>query len=223
MGDGAEWIWNLVEQLFPGAAQIVDFSHARQHLWELARRPHPSDEVSQKAWIKIQQRRLDKGKIEKLVIALRSIDSFRQSRGGRGRILRKQRGAHALPRVSSPASLCRLECDRGWMQNGDRFPAQAVRHILGGKRRQRHHRPAMLPAQQPLRRLLGGAPPGGLISTSTSHTLARSPATALSLRARHGSEFDSGKNRRVLCHFTSSLYPFPSVHRTSSNRPSACK
>src|SRR5580765_6347392 len=98
-----------------------------------------------------------------------------------------------------------------------------LRHILDGKRRQRHHRPAMLPAQQPLRRLLGGAPPGCLISTSTSQTLARPLATALSLRARHGSEFDSGKNRRVLCHFTSSLYPFPSVHCTSSNRPSACK
>ncbi|MBZ5729312.1 MAG: hypothetical protein LAP87_30595 [Acidobacteriia bacterium] len=31
--------------------------------------------ASQKVWIKIQQRRLDQGKIEKLVVALRSIDS----------------------------------------------------------------------------------------------------------------------------------------------------
>ena len=38
MGDGAEWIWNLAEQHFPGAVQIVDLYHARQHLWELARR-----------------------------------------------------------------------------------------------------------------------------------------------------------------------------------------
>jgi hypothetical protein len=28
MGDGAEWIWNLVEQYFPGAVQIVDLYHA---------------------------------------------------------------------------------------------------------------------------------------------------------------------------------------------------
>jgi hypothetical protein len=75
MGDGAEWIWNLAEQHFPGAVQIVDLYHARQHLWELARRLHPNDEASQKAWIRVQQRRLDKGKIEKLVVALRSIDS----------------------------------------------------------------------------------------------------------------------------------------------------
>ncbi len=76
MGDGAEWIWNLAEQHFPGAVQIVDLYHARQHLWELARRLHPNDEVRQKAWIRIHQRRLlDKGKIEKLVSALRSISS----------------------------------------------------------------------------------------------------------------------------------------------------
>jgi hypothetical protein len=76
MGDGAEWIWNLAEQHFPGAVQIVDLYHARQHLWELARKLHPNDEVNQKAWMKVHQRRLlDKGKIEKLVCALRSIVS----------------------------------------------------------------------------------------------------------------------------------------------------
>ena len=76
MGDGAEWIWNLADQYFPGAVQIVDLYHARQHLWELARRLHPSDEASQKAWMKVHQRRLlDRGKIEKLVVALRSTAS----------------------------------------------------------------------------------------------------------------------------------------------------
>ena len=76
MGDGAEWIWNLAEQHFPGALQIVDLYHARQHLWELARRLHPNDEPKRKAWMKVHQRRLlDKGKIEKLTSALRSIVS----------------------------------------------------------------------------------------------------------------------------------------------------
>ena len=76
MGDGAEWIWNLAEQHFPGAVQIVDLYHARQHLWELARKLYPNDPVGQKAWIKIHQKRLlDKGKIEKLVAAIRSLHS----------------------------------------------------------------------------------------------------------------------------------------------------
>lgn len=76
IGDGAEWIWNLADQHFPGAVQIVDLYHARQHLWELARRLYPNDAVGQKAWMKLHQKRLlDKGKIEKLVAALHSIHS----------------------------------------------------------------------------------------------------------------------------------------------------
>jgi hypothetical protein len=76
IGDGAEWIWNLADIHFPGAVQIVDLYHARQHLWDLARRLHPNDPLPQKAWMKVHQKRLlDKGKIEKLVLALRLIDS----------------------------------------------------------------------------------------------------------------------------------------------------
>jgi hypothetical protein len=76
VGDGAEWIWNLADQHFPGALQIVDLYHARQHLWELARRLHPNQEAAQKAWMKVHQKRwLDKGKIDKLVASLRSINS----------------------------------------------------------------------------------------------------------------------------------------------------
>ena len=75
LGDGAEWIWNLAHQYFPGVIEIVDLYHARQHLWELARKLYPNDEVQQKRWIMVQQNRLDKGKIEKLVLALRSIET----------------------------------------------------------------------------------------------------------------------------------------------------
>jgi hypothetical protein len=74
IGDGAEWIRNLVETHFPGAIQIVDLYHARQHLWEVARTLYANDAVQQKAWMKVHQKRLlDKGKIEKLVTALRSL------------------------------------------------------------------------------------------------------------------------------------------------------
>ena len=76
IGDGAEWIWNLVAEHFPDAIQIVDLYHARQHLWAVARQLYPHEEVKQKAWMRVHQKRLlDKGKIEKLVGVLRSIDT----------------------------------------------------------------------------------------------------------------------------------------------------
>ena len=74
ISDGAEWIRNLAETHFPSATHIVDLYHARQHLWEVARALYPNDAVQQKAWMKAHQKRLlDKGKIEKLVTALRSL------------------------------------------------------------------------------------------------------------------------------------------------------
>jgi len=74
ISDGAEWIRNIVDVHFPGAIHIVDLYHARQHLWEVVRLLHPNDPGSQKAWMKVHQKRLlDKGKIEKLVAALRAL------------------------------------------------------------------------------------------------------------------------------------------------------
>ncbi len=65
MGDGAEWIWNLAALHFPGAILIVDLYHARQHLWEVARRLYPDDEGKRKGWMKLHQKRLlDQGKIK---------------------------------------------------------------------------------------------------------------------------------------------------------------
>ena len=75
MGDGAEWIWNIADEHFPGAIQIVDLFHARQHLWDLARRLYPSQEAEQRRWLMVHQDLLDQGKIENLVTALRSLDT----------------------------------------------------------------------------------------------------------------------------------------------------
>jgi hypothetical protein len=76
IGDGAEWIWNIAKDHFPGAIQIVDMFHARQHLWELARLLHPSDTKRRNAWIGLHQKRwLDKGQIAKLVASLRTIQT----------------------------------------------------------------------------------------------------------------------------------------------------
>ena len=73
LGDGAEWIWNIAEQHFPSAIQIVDLYHARQHLWTIARALYPLDPVAQKRWILRHQPTLDGGKIEQLTGYLQSL------------------------------------------------------------------------------------------------------------------------------------------------------
>ena len=75
MGDGSEWIWNIAKLHFPGAIQIVDLFHARQHLWDLARKLYPNQEAEQRRWMMVHQDLLDGGKIGDLVSALRATDS----------------------------------------------------------------------------------------------------------------------------------------------------
>jgi hypothetical protein len=75
MGDGAECNWNVADQYFPGATQIVDLYHAREHLWNLARKLYPNDKALQNRWVMIHRNKLDEGKIEDLVQSLRSIES----------------------------------------------------------------------------------------------------------------------------------------------------
>lgn len=75
LGDGAEWIWNLADRHFPGAIQIVDLFHARQHLWDLARKLHPNDELNLKRWMLVHQALLDNGKMKQLTVALRSCST----------------------------------------------------------------------------------------------------------------------------------------------------
>jgi hypothetical protein len=73
LGDGAVWIWNLAHQHFPGAMQIVDLYHARQHLWEIAALLHPHDPVAKKNWMVPMKALLDDGEIELLVARLREV------------------------------------------------------------------------------------------------------------------------------------------------------
>jgi hypothetical protein len=73
IGDGAPWIWNLVGEHFPGAIEIVDLYHARQHLWELSGKLWPTDERRRRRWTRQQQKKLDGGRIGPLVLHLRSL------------------------------------------------------------------------------------------------------------------------------------------------------
>lgn len=55
IGDGAEWIWNLVNDRFKGVVQIVDFYHACEHLHALCQALEPDEQRTQtlfKRWRK---------------------------------------------------------------------------------------------------------------------------------------------------------------------------
>lgn len=72
LGDGAPWIWKIADEHFPGAIQIVDLYHARQHVTELAKLVMGS---TGKAWAEARCQQLDDGKLEALLGAMMRLKS----------------------------------------------------------------------------------------------------------------------------------------------------
>jgi len=82
LGDGAPWVWNLADEHFPTAIQIVDLYHARQHLAEAAKLVFGSDSDSQSQWLQARTEELDAGRVEAVIGALgrsRPKDSAQQA------------------------------------------------------------------------------------------------------------------------------------------------
>ena len=73
LGDGAAWIWNLADEHFPEAVQIVDLYHAREHLAEIARMLHPADDAARDAWRDPLAERLSEGDIDAVLAALAAL------------------------------------------------------------------------------------------------------------------------------------------------------
>lgn len=67
LGDGAVWIWRLAAEHFPGAVQIVDIWHAREHVWKVARAVFGANTPQTTAWAEQMCSLLVQGNIEDLV------------------------------------------------------------------------------------------------------------------------------------------------------------
>jgi len=71
LGDGAPWIWNLADEQFPGAIQVVDLFHAKGHLWDVAKAIYGAGSDLGEQWAKQRRDELDEGKIDSVLAALR--------------------------------------------------------------------------------------------------------------------------------------------------------
>jgi hypothetical protein len=72
LGDGAKWIWNLAEEHFPDAVQIVDRFHAKQHLSDVAKSIYGAGSDLAKKWGRQRHDELDAGNIDALLDVLRA-------------------------------------------------------------------------------------------------------------------------------------------------------
>jgi hypothetical protein len=72
LGDGAPWIWNLADEQFPGATQIVDLYHAKGHLWDVAKAIYGAGTDLADQWAKQRRDELDRGDLDDILAALKA-------------------------------------------------------------------------------------------------------------------------------------------------------
>lgn len=70
LADGARWIWSLVEDLCPHALQILDFSHAKQYLWEAGKLIYGEGSAFLAPWVKEQEGFLLEDKVAQVITRL---------------------------------------------------------------------------------------------------------------------------------------------------------
>ena len=75
IGDGAKWIWNMADELFPGATQIVDLYHAKGTVSETAKKIFGLESAVGERKAKQWRDLLEEGELDRIIEDLRTFPS----------------------------------------------------------------------------------------------------------------------------------------------------
>ena len=130
IGDGAEWIWNLAAEQFPGAIEIVDIYHAKGHLCDVAKAIYGAGSDLAVRWGKDRRDELDAGRFDAILTELRAHSETCEEARKCIDYLTRNRHRMRYPEFRPVGSLRVVGRRRGRMQARHRRPAQARRHAL---------------------------------------------------------------------------------------------
>lgn len=104
LGDDAQWIWRFAEEPFPEAGQMVEASHARELVWDVARAAFVEEPTLRDAWARVLIEKRREGQREAVRAASERFPPLAPAPGTTRRLpaieaesLRRQ-----LPRMPSP-------------------------------------------------------------------------------------------------------------------------
>ena len=74
IGDGAAWIWNLADEHFPSATEIVDYMHAKTHLYNVAKQAFGEDDRDTvETWVQATETPLYNAETSQVVEHIRDL------------------------------------------------------------------------------------------------------------------------------------------------------
>ena len=91
VADGAPWIWNLAQDRWRGAVELLDFYHASEHLWDLGEAVAGNRE-SARPWVEKKLHQLRHGRQGQ---ALQEVAALKAGRGPRGQVIVREQNYFA--------------------------------------------------------------------------------------------------------------------------------
>jgi hypothetical protein len=75
VGDGAKWIWKMVERYYPDATQILDWYHASQYLYQLAEAAFDVGSEAYETWLENTKTLLWEGEVGRVIAECERLDT----------------------------------------------------------------------------------------------------------------------------------------------------
>jgi hypothetical protein len=79
LGDGAVWIWNIADECFPWAIQIVDLYHACEYYWKVARAVLGNNPKKMNRWAEKRRKELYRGNVNGVIQAIQKLSPFSEN------------------------------------------------------------------------------------------------------------------------------------------------
>ena len=74
IGDGAPWIWNLADEYFPNATEIIDYMHAKKHLYDIAKQVFgEEDREAIETWVRTLETPLYTGETSQVITGIQAL------------------------------------------------------------------------------------------------------------------------------------------------------
>lgn len=107
VSDGAPWIWNVAQDRWKGAVEVLDFYHASEHVWTLGEAVRGTREAA-RDWVEKLLHQMRHGRHP---AALRTIAGLKAGRGTPGEVIRREQNYFA---EHAARMNYRAVAERGW-------------------------------------------------------------------------------------------------------------
>jgi hypothetical protein len=92
LGDGAQWVWNLKQDRWSTAMELLDFYHGSEHLWNLGRALYGEQQPALSQWVEPLRHQVRHGEEKQ---ALRRISRIQKRRGPAGKVIGREQNYFA--------------------------------------------------------------------------------------------------------------------------------